>query len=211
MKNNHLFEPVLQQVEKYYSNKIGLHGATPQGADWNSIESQELRFAQLAHIFIGQESFSINDFGCGYGALLGYLRERYSSFQYNGFDISESMVTMAQKLYAGTEYCTWTTELSGLPLADYTVASGIFNVKLETDEATWKAYILSTLDQLSAKSLKGFSFNILTLYSDIEKRRPDLYYADPLVLFDHCKRKYSRFVALLHDYPLYEFTILVRK
>ena len=60
-------------------------------------------------------------------------------------------------------------------------------------------------------SLKGFAFNVLTLYSDVEKRRFDLHYADPLALFDHCKRYYSRFVTLLHDYPLYEFTILVRK
>jgi hypothetical protein len=33
---------------------------------------------------------------------------------------------------------------------------------------------------------------------------------DPLRLFDHCKRTFSPDVALLHDYPLWEFTILVR-
>ena len=38
-----------------------------------------------------------------------------------------------------------------------------------------------------------------------------LYYADPGRLFDLCKRRYSRNIALLHDYGLYEFTILVRK
>ena len=40
--------------------------------------------------------------------------------------------------------------------------------------------------------------------------RPDLFYADPCWLFDQCKRRHSRDVALLHDYGLYEFTILVR-
>ena len=30
-------------------------------------------------------------------------------------------------------------------------------------------------------------------------------------MFDLCKRRYSPRVALLHDYPLYEFTVLVRK
>ena len=54
-------------------------------------------------------------------------------------------------------------------------------------------------------------FNALTLYSDVEKRRGDLFYADPLAVFDRCKRQYSRFVTLLHDYPLYEFTIMVRR
>jgi hypothetical protein len=41
--------------------------------------------------------------------------------------------------------------------------------------------------------------------------RADLYYADPAQVFDYCKRRFSPNVALLHDYGLYEFTILVRK
>ena len=44
-----------------------------------------------------------------------------------------------------------------------------------------------------------------------ERMLADLYYADPCALFDHCKTKYSRNVALLHDYGLYEFTLIVRK
>jgi hypothetical protein len=51
---------------------------------------------------------------------------------------------------------------------------------------------------------------VLSLYSDPERRRPDLFYADPLFLFDYCKTRFSKAVALLHDYPLYEFTVLVR-
>jgi hypothetical protein len=71
--------------------------------------------------------------------------------------------------------------------------------------------VRETIADLAALGTRGFAFNALTLYSDVEKRRPDLHYADPLELFDHCKRTYSRFVTLLHDYPLYEFTILVRR
>ena len=52
---------------------------------------------------------------------------------------------------------------------------------------------------------------MLSTYSDVERRRADLYYADPHMVFDYCKRTFSPAVALLHDYPLYEFTILVRK
>ena len=46
---------------------------------------------------------------------------------------------------------------------------------------------------------------------DADRMQGYLYYADPCALFDRCKRCYSRNVALLHDYDLYEFTILVRK
>ena len=39
--------------------------------------------------------------------------------------------------------------------------------------------------------------------------RSDLYYADPHALFERVYRRYSRHVALVHDYGLYEFTIRV--
>jgi len=52
---------------------------------------------------------------------------------------------------------------------------------------------------------------MLTKYSDREYMKEYLYYADPLFIFDYCKRNFSKKVALIHDYELYEFTILVRK
>ena len=90
------------------------------------------------------------------------------------------------------------------------VASGIFNVRLTTPVAEWEGYVFRTIDRLAALARRGFGFNALTSYSDPERMRPDLYYPDPCRLFDHCKRRHSRHVALLHDYGLYEFTILVR-
>ena len=35
------------QARDYYEGKLRTHGATPAGVDWNSQESQELRFALL--------------------------------------------------------------------------------------------------------------------------------------------------------------------
>ena len=71
--------------------------------------------------------------------------------------------------------------------------------------------MLGVLDEFNRLSRRGFSSNFLTKYSDAEKMRPDLYYADPLFLFDQCKRNFSRNVALLHDYRLYDFTLVIRK
>jgi len=96
-------------------------------------------------------------------------------------------------------------------IADYTVASGIFHVRLSRTEPEWRSYFEGILDVMNRTSRSGFSFNCLTTYSDADKMRDDLYYADPCAIFDYCKRRYSRHVALLHDYGLYEFTILVKK
>ena len=199
---------ILSQVQEYYDEKLQTHGATARGVDWKSPESQELRFAQLLKLIDAGQAFSINDYGCGYGALVDYLERGSYQFQYTGFDISPKMIATAHELHPQAAF---TSDRSQLPLADYTLASGIFNVKLSTDEAAWKNYLLEVLETMNSLSRRGFAFNALTKYSDAEFMRPDLYYADPLFLFDYCKTRYSRFVTLLHDYPLYEFTILVRK
>lgn len=98
-----------------------------------------------------------------------------------------------------------------MPFYDYLVASGIFNVKLNSTEEMWEDYIKNSLIQFNALSTKGFAFNMLTSYSDEDKKRSDLYYANPLELFDFCKKNFSKYVSLHHDYKLYEFTIIVRK
>lgn len=199
---------ILSRVQEYYDEKLRAHGPTARGVDWKSPESQQLRFAQLVKLIDGDRPCTVNDFGCGYGALIDYLENCDLQFQYVGFDISAEMIAQAGELHPGA---TFVTDNSQLPEADYTLASGIFNVKLQTSEAEWKNYMLDVLDSMNSLSKRGFAFNALTKYSDAEFMRPDLYYADPLFFFDHCKTKYSRFVTLLHDYPLYEFTILVRK
>ena len=199
---------ILSRVQAYYDDKIRTHGPTARGVDWNSPESQLLRFAQLLKLIDYSRSFSVNDFGCGYGALVDYLEAAGFQYDYTGFDISEEMVARAKQLHPESRFVT---EKSQLREADYTVASGIFNVKLKTGDDEWKQYMLGVLETMNSLSKSGFAFNALTKYSDAEFMRPDLYYADPLFFFDHCKTKFSKYVTLLHDYPLYEFTILVRK
>ena len=198
---------ILEQVEKYYTQRINEHGPTPQGVDWNSQESQEVRFAQLLRAIPADPPFTINDYGCGYGALLTYLNSRQSKVQYAGFEISEKMIVEARKLHPGA---TFVNSEGTLPIADHTVASGIFNVRLDTPDDQWREYVCEELHSIRRHSQKGFAFNILTSYSDRDRQRADLYYADPLFFFDYCKRNFSRHVALFHDYPLYEFTVAVR-
>jgi SAM-dependent methyltransferase len=201
--------PVLDGVASYYAGKLAEHGETAAGVDWNSTSSQELRFAQLLRIAEGETTFSLNDYGCGYGALLDFLDDRGLRVDYRGFDVSEEMVAAARRRFADRPE-RFTSDAGELQAADYTVASGIFNVRLDVDDTTWLAHVRRTLDRMRALSTSGFSFNMLTSYSDPERMRPDLFYAEPQTILDHCIRRFSRRVAILHDYELYEFTTLVR-
>jgi SAM-dependent methyltransferase len=199
------------QARTYYEAKLRAHGATPAGMDWNSQASQELRFRQLARLWEDEPQAGIVDYGCGYAALATYLRGHGHQGPYVGFDVSAEMIRAADGHVTALGECRVTSQRAELMASDYAVASGVLNVKQQAGDAEWASYVREIIADLAALGGRGFGFNALTLYSDADKRRPDLYYADPLELFDHCKRTYSRFVTLLHDYPLYEFTILVRR
>ncbi|MEP7288193.1 MAG: class I SAM-dependent methyltransferase [Chloroflexota bacterium] len=201
---------LLAQVSNYYGEKLHDHGPTPRGVDWNTEESQVIRFQQLMRVHEGDGGFEINDYGCGYGALIDYLRAKAFQFSYTGYDIARPMIEQAQQIYATLPYCHF-LHSDDLQPADYTVASGIFNVRFAIPDPVWHDYMLRVIETMWAASRSALAFNALTSYSDHDKRRPDLFYADPTFLFDYCKRHLSRNVVLLHDYNLWEFTIIVRR
>lgn len=202
--------PNLDQVKSYFDSRIQEHGASPRGSDWNSEASQNTRFDQLLKV-VDDKTFSILDYGCGYGALADYLSEKTYEADYYGFDILESAIETARKAHPGKSNRTFLSDKAKLPVCDYTIASGIFNFRGDQSFEAWTEYLLAILNEFNHLSRRGFSSNFLTKYSDADKMRADLYYADPLYLFDYCKRNFSRNVSLLHDYNLYDFTILVRK
>ena len=204
-------ESLLSEVALYYSDKLAEYGETPRGVDWNGEEGQTLRFEQLCKIVDTADHFSINDLGCGYGALYDFIVNKYDEPSYFGIDVSEGMIKAAEQRHRGRPKARFVLSNEPNQVADFGVASGIFNVRMGRSDVQWQSYLEATLNVLNRTSRVGFAFNCLTSYSDKDKMRDYLYYADPCVLFDLCKRRYSRNVSLLHDYDLYEFTILVRK
>lgn len=210
MQNNNT--SLLDEVATYYAEKLAEHGDTPRGVDWNGEESQMVRFEQLCKIIDPKTpNFSLNDLGCGYGALVDYLLDKHANCKYLGVDVSQDMIKVAEQRHAAADQTRFIAAAEPDVVADYSLASGIFNVRLGRSDTEWADYLQATLDVLDRTSSLGFAFNCLTSYSDEDKKRDYLYYADPCRLFDLCKGRYSRQVALLHDYGLYEFTILVRK
>ena len=201
---------ILADVAEYYRGKLRQFGATPAGVDWKDEASQNTRFDQLLQL-VADPARSLVDFGCGVGALLGHMRGRGLTGPYRGIDIEADMIAAAVTRWAEEPAAVFEIGASPSRAADYAVASGIFNVRLRHDEAIWRAHVLGVLAEMDRSSRLGFAFNCLTSYADADRMRSDLYYADPCFYFDLCKRNYSRHVALLHDYGLYEFTIIVRK
>lgn len=201
----------LENIKNYFNEKLAAHGATHKGVDYNSVESQEARFFQLTQVIDASAQYSLLDFGSGYGAMYDYLRRLGHRLHYVGYDIAEPMIAKGRELHPNDPDCWFTSEIDEVPQVDYAVVSGTFNMKLDADFDSWTQIVIAALQQMNARATKGIAFNMLTKYSDADRMRPDLYYGDPCFFFDYCKRNFSRNVALLHDYNLYDFTMIVRK
>jgi SAM-dependent methyltransferase len=206
---NNSRDPLLSGVSEYYRTKVATFGPTPKGVDWNSGAAQRLRFEQLIKHCAVTGSLSILDYGCGYGALLDFLDARGVPVEYCGYDICPEMTQIASHAHSGRPNCRFVSESEALLPADYVLASGIFNVKMESTVQQWRKHVLATLRQMDRLARRGLAFNMLPFPPSAGHRRPDLYYADPGFYLKLCRRNFTGAVTLLDDYGLFDFTILI--
>ncbi len=202
-------------VSNYFTNTLNLYGMTARGADWRDDDAQTLRFEQLLKILPAQsdsvQTFTLVDYGCGYGAFLKHLDKHKIRANYLGIDCTKVMVETSSVFFKERNDCRFICSDSLQEPTDYTVVSGTFNYKDKLDQGLWQDHVLACLDNINEYTCKGIAFNLLTSYSDADKMRDHLFYANPGFFFDYCKKNYAKNVTLLHDYGAYEFTILVRK
>lgn len=199
----------LDEVEELYSENVSEKGPTPESVGWEDESTQKLRFQKLTEVIEHDGPISVNDLGCGYGALYNYLKDdrKIEIEEYNGYDISEEMVATATEAALGSESVCFNQGSELRTEADYSFASGIFNVKLDNEEREWKDHIYQVLDNLYEHSRYGFAFNLLSTHVDYEEDH--LFYGCPAQFVDHCLKEYSRRVTLYHDYGLYEWTLTI--
>ena len=199
----------LNKIGDLYTKSLKDHGITAKGVGWTNEDRHQLRFDQLFYVCQNDKvPFSVNDLGCGYGALYNYLVDNKKELShYYGYDISSEMLAQAKSIIPFKNAKFFQESILNTK-ADYTFSSGIFNVRFNETEEAWQEYVFKTIINMSEFSNKGFAFNLLSSY--VDWKEDNLYYADPCMFFDFCKKHISRKVSLLHDTDLYEWTIIVR-
>jgi hypothetical protein len=195
----------------YYDGKVRQYGATPQGVDWACALTQQLRFVQLLKVCEGAAGPTLlNDVGCGWGALRRFLgwRRILHRFDYLGVDIAAGMIAEAHAQFPREKRRFL---LGSCPprVADYSVASGIFNVRLDVATDNWDAFVAHTLGEMRATSRRGFAFNLMVRRQST--REPaQLYLPDPQRWASFCERELGGRVEWVSAYGLQEETLLVR-
>jgi len=201
---------ILDSVRSFYAKLIAEQGPTPAGVDWPDARRQTIRFRELCRLFpTNGQTFSVLDYGCGYGALLAYLQTNGFSCEYYGFDICEPMIEAARRAHPGFKD-RFLGALDYNNSFDFVVSSGVLSSKRNADLQVWEDQVWATLDIMNQVSKKGFAFNVLSAWRESHRKLDFLYYGDPAEYLRKVWR-YSPNIALLHDYDLWDFTVLVRK
>ena len=182
------------------------HGATARGAGWSSEDSQHLRFAILLRA-VGVragDAITVNDLGCGYGALFDHLvRSGIEVAAYNGYDISAAMLEAARaRLPVERVHLDQSARVTRT--ADFSFLSGPLNHKTSDDEA-WRLHARDVVRDLAAHSRRGIAFNMMS--TNVTYRVEQLYYADPAEWLEWCRGEIAPSLELIEDYPLWEWTI----
>ncbi|MCP4591904.1 MAG: class I SAM-dependent methyltransferase [bacterium] len=212
-------EPLLDRIGALYGQCALEFGATTSSVGWLDETVQTLRFQKLTmmiaawagHRSVHSEQqpwpeITVNDWGCGYGALFAYLdsRPEIRLTRYYGYDISKEMLASAAE-HITDDRAEWILAEAPTKEADFSIISGTFNVCLDLGEQRWASYIEQALVKAAKMSRKGFAFNLLSIHADQHEK--GLFYGDPVRFYNFCRRSISSRVALLNDYPIDDWTI----
>ena len=88
------------------------------------------------------------------------------------------MIAAAKRRWKHNTGAKFSTDSACRELADYSLASGVFNVKLNWPVAEWESYVSSILSDLRANSRRGLAVNFM-LPLEQSSEQPLLYRTPP--------------------------------
>lgn len=205
-------DSVYSRIEAHYSSTVARFGASPRGVDWTCTATQELRFVQLLKLCDFDAPFSLNDVGCGYGALIKLLDQHHpeTTIDYLGIDLSAGMINRARRRCRGRPGRRFVVGSDSSRIADYSVMSGVMNVMVGHSRALWEEFVAETLRQVHETSLRGFAVNFLAENSS-RGAIDGLYLTDPQRWITFCEAALGCAVEVVSGYGMREFTLLVRR
>ena len=128
-----------ESQNQYFSGRFKKYGFSHKSLSWESPFTQNDSFLELLKVCtMGSKfkDFSLLDFGCGLGHLYKFIKDNGLigswGIAYKGVDINEKFVAEASKNFPSARFELKTDAVYEEPF-DYTVCSGIYNLKFSED------------------------------------------------------------------------------
>lgn len=190
-------------IKKHYESLYIKHGDSPEAVQWSDKDSQYKRFQILSEVDV--KINSVIDIGCGLASYYEYLKNQNQSIKYLGLDFVEAFIKSCTERYkddSNAKFAQFDLMCDSIPYGyDYIMLSGVFNNKFENN----KEFMFNGIKKMFDACNRGIAFNAMSTYVDFQD--DNLFYSNPLEVFDFCKRFLSKKATLRHDYLVKEFSI----
>lgn len=195
-------------LNEFYNALLDDHGFSAKAVAWRDEAFQQFRFASIAQAFEHERGpFTVYEVGCGLGHLRDFLREHFPNASYSGADINPKMIERALERDASLAVEQRDIVSNPPPPADYVVASGIFNLRMQHTDEAWETVVRSVLKAMYAMAKRGIAANFLS--SHVDWKREIAYHQDPARTLQFALTELSRFAEVRHAYYPWEFTLAV--
>lgn len=205
-------DAISSSMAKHYSSTFSLHGPNSQGVDWGDKEwAAELRNRNMIAVVKNFEnSPTMLDVGCGYGALGELIEQDRIQLRYSGIDVAENMISYAKSRFR-TEFdfiCMDFLDWQPQCKYDYIVCNGILTQKLHATHLEMHQYSKRLIRKMFDCSNLGIAFNCMSTYVNFQK--DNLFYKNPSEMLAWCMSELSPHIRLDASYELwFEYTVYV--
>lgn len=207
----------------HYDGKLSQFGDSAEAMDWRDENEQNLRFRSFIRSIAPQVFSPLNrpelpaptllDVGCGTGHFFEYLKalNLTSVIEYSGTDINQEMIKLARDKFPGVPFETADfLKKPGSRQYDHLISNGILTLKTpEVTEAAFWSFAQELMDQMWKLCRQSIALNFITKH--VEWEVPTLFHIAPERVLSFAKSRYTSNVAILHDYNLYEFIVVIKK
>ena len=202
-----------RQISIIYNKRFQKYLNTSKGVFWNSKLSQDLRLNIILDIVIKESksnTVSLADVGCGYGRLLGLIKERdlIDKIEYYGFDINNKFISFCSKnnIFEKVSFEVGTCPSENV---DFVVMSGTYNLTPINNKSFWEDYIIKNLTNNWKFVRKAMIFNCLVK----DKREIDrtLYYTELSWIKKMCEENFCNPEVIRHNLLKEDITIILKK
>ena len=159
---------ILISTKKYYSDLFEAHGRNERALGWDKGR-QEIRFKALTRCLesVNQlASFTILDFGCGFGDLFKYLKPKFPNLLYTGVDISDDFITSNNEEWQEhnnpPKFKLIESHLEIETTFDFIIASGTFNYKTDDINVDYEKYVGEVLRHLNKVTKRAISVDFMS-------------------------------------------------
>jgi SAM-dependent methyltransferase len=192
-----------ERVLRTYDERLAQYGHDPRTLGWPK-RRHRLRWTILVSQW-DVRGRSILDFGCGFGDMYAWCRDKKLDVDYEGIDINPKLIAEGKRKYPDAKLSVRDALVEDLERTyDYAFSSGVHNIKLEDNDA----FTRETFELFDRATTRGFAVNFLS--DKVEYRLDHAHHSSPERVLELAYRLSNR-NGLRNDYMPLEFTVFVDK